>query len=177
MLSYKDRCVPAQLPALIRILPSIEILSPNAEEALSLLSVFEPPSKSLIEEACHRFLDIGVGPEGKGTVIIRSGSMGAYIASRTRAGQWVPAFWGAEDARKVVDVTGAGNAFLGGLAAGLHFTGNDVFKAVLYATQGISVAEQNRRKAQTHLQLLLMILQYILDLRREGVKSQSLIDV
>lgn len=85
------------------------IHSPNADEALSLLSMPQPPTKSTVEQACHRFLDLGVGQEGKGTVIIRSGSMGAYVASREHAGRWVPAFWGANEGHKVVDVTG--NAF------------------------------------------------------------------
>lgn len=65
-----------------------------------------PPSKATVEEACQRFLDIGVGPQGEGTVIIRSGSMGAYVASRTMAGRWVPAFWTEDEAHHVVDVTG-----------------------------------------------------------------------
>ena len=82
------------------------VRSPNADEALSLLSMPTPPSKTSIEEACQRFLDYGVGLDGDGTVIIRSGSMGAYIASRTQTGRWVPAFWRESEADKVVDVTG-----------------------------------------------------------------------
>ena len=43
--------------------------SPNAEEALSLLSIPLPPTKNTIEKATDEFLDIGVGerisnPEG-----------------------------------------------------------------------------------------------------------------
>lgn len=98
-----------------------------------------------VEEACLKFLDFGVGADGQGTVIIRSGDMGAYVANRTRGGQWIEAYWTPADANRVVDVTGscvtlkgpdalhsegigAGNAFLGGLAAGLSFTDGDVFK-------------------------------------------------
>lgn len=122
----KDRCVPEELPALIEVLPSIYVLrcetlcgphlhasaflfwtlygSPNAEEALSLLSIPLPATKPSIEEACARFLDLGVGPDGSGWVIIRSGSMGAYVASRGHQGQWIEAYW--TDATQVVDVTG-----------------------------------------------------------------------
>ncbi|KAJ3555146.1 hypothetical protein NM688_g2740 [Phlebia brevispora] len=129
-----DRCVPEELPALIKVLPFISILSPNADEAHALLSMPQPPTKASVEEACQRFLNLGVGPNGEGAVVIRSGAMGAYVATRAKGGQWVPAYWGAHEAHRVVDVTGAGNAFLGGLAAGLHFTRGDVYKATLYAT-------------------------------------------
>ncbi|KAI0092828.1 Ribokinase-like protein [Irpex rosettiformis] len=129
-----DRCIPEELPALIAVLPEISILSPNADEALSLLSIPGTPTCALIEQACQRLLDLGVGPDGSGTVIIRSGHLGAYVKSRTKEGWWVPAYWGEENKAKVVDVTGAGNAFLGGLAAGLYFKKEDVFEAVLYAT-------------------------------------------
>lgn len=49
---------------------------------------------------------MGVGPEGTGAVIIRSGGMGAYISTRAMGGHWTPAFWGPDDANRVVDVTG-----------------------------------------------------------------------
>ncbi|TDL29323.1 Ribokinase-like protein [Rickenella mellea] len=133
-----DRCIPEELPALIEVLPKISILSPNAEEALSLLSITQPPSKDLIEQACARFLDIGVGQNGQGHVVIRSGDMGAYVASRVRPGLWVSAYWSGKDESHVVDVTGAGNSFLGGLAAGLSLTNGDVFAAVFHAAVSAS---------------------------------------
>jgi hypothetical protein len=79
-------------------------ISPNAEEALGLLSVPLPPTKSSIEQACKAFLDFGVGPGGTGWVIIRSGSMGAYVASRSQPGTWIDAYWRTDE--RVVDVTG-----------------------------------------------------------------------
>jgi sugar/nucleoside kinase (ribokinase family) len=78
--------------------------SPNAEEALGLLADLSPVSKSSIERACKSFLDLGVGPTGTGTVIIRSGSLGAYVASREKPGMWIEAYWSTEE--RVVDVTG-----------------------------------------------------------------------
>lgn len=80
--------------------------SPNAEEAFSILSLPQPVTKDQIEFAASRFLEIGVGPAGDGTVLIRSGALGAYVATRKHGGRWVDAYWGTEDARKVVDVTG-----------------------------------------------------------------------
>lgn len=80
--------------------------SPNAEEALSLLSIPLPPTKTMIEKATDDFLGIGVGKGGNGWVVIRCGELGAYMRSRETKGQWVEAFW-ADDVDKVVDVTGA----------------------------------------------------------------------
>ncbi|KAI0002985.1 Ribokinase-like protein [Russula compacta] len=131
-----DRCIPEELAALRDVLPLISVLSPNAEEALSLLAVPLPPTKSSIEQACKTFLDFGVGPGGTGWVIIRSGGMGAYIACRSRPGAWVEAYWRTNE--RVVDVTGAGNSFLGGLAAGLTLTNGDVFEAVFHAAVSAS---------------------------------------
>lgn len=80
--------------------------SPNAEEALALLSLPLPPTKSLIEQAAVKFLDLGIGAEGCGCVIIRSGGMGAFVKTRNTEGTWVDAFWASDDAGKIVDVTG-----------------------------------------------------------------------
>jgi sugar/nucleoside kinase (ribokinase family) len=97
-----------------RILGRIDILSPNAEEALGLLSVDKTgvDDPSVIEQAAARFLSFGVGPDGTGHVIIRCGAMGAYGATlKTGAiqGWWVPAYWVPEDVGAVVDVTGTFN--------------------------------------------------------------------
>jgi hypothetical protein len=83
------------------------IFSPNAEEALSLLSLPHPPTRSGIEKAAQTFLDFGIA-EGQGWVIIRSGQLGAYVKSRGKEGTWIDAFWteSEEDARHVIDVTG-----------------------------------------------------------------------
>ncbi|GAW01860.1 Ribokinase-like protein [Lentinula edodes] len=124
------------------------ILSPNAEEALSLLSIpiMRPISKPLIEEAANRFIQLGV----KDAVIIRSGELGAYVLRRKTGGKWVDAFWTEADASKIVDVTGAGNSFLGGLSAGLQIANGDVYEAVFYATVSASfVIEQSGLPAIT----------------------------
>ncbi|KAI0301807.1 Ribokinase-like protein [Multifurca ochricompacta] len=131
-----DRCIPEELSALRDVLPLISVLSPNAEEALGLLSIPLPVTKSRVELACQTFLDSGVGPGGAGWVVIRSGSMGAYVASRSHPGIWIEAYWGTEE--RVIDVTGAGNSFLGGLAAGLTLTNGDVFEAAFHATVSAS---------------------------------------
>ncbi|KAJ3556052.1 hypothetical protein NP233_g12066 [Leucocoprinus birnbaumii] len=124
-------CTPEFLPGLQEILPFIDVLSPNAEEALQLLSLPLPPTKATIEQAACMFLAIGVGTSSYGVVIIRSGQLGAFALSpKDEKGIWIDAYWteGEGDLRHVVDVTGAGNSFLGGLAAGLYLTKGDIYE-------------------------------------------------
>jgi hypothetical protein len=82
------------------------ICSPNAEEALSLLSLPLPPSKESIELATDKFIEIGVGQDKMGWVIIRCGALGSYMKSETKKGMWVQAYWTEQDDDKIVDVTG-----------------------------------------------------------------------
>ncbi|KAH9077447.1 hypothetical protein EDB83DRAFT_1710581 [Lactarius deliciosus] len=148
-----DRCIPEELPALRDVLPLISVLRPFA--GLQVLH----------RASLQSFLDFGVGPSGTGSVVIRSGSLGVYVASRSQPGTWIDAYWRTEE--RVVDVTGdslhpkmgwrpaldprayhislrlsrdqgAGNSFLGGLAAGLVLTNGDVFEAALYGTVSAS---------------------------------------
>jgi len=98
------------------------------------------PSKLSIEDAANQFLSFGIGKEGSGAVIIRSGELGAYVTTRQKGGQWIPAFFVENDDAHVVDVTGAGNSFLGGLVAGLHYENNDVYEAVFYGAVSASFA-------------------------------------
>lgn len=57
-------------------------------------------------------------------VVVRAGERGAFTLSPQWTG-WVPAFWRAGEEKHIVDVTGGGNAFLGGLIAGLFLSQGD----------------------------------------------------
>jgi len=131
-------CVPEELPLLLQILRHIDILSPNAKEALSLLSITDVPSKEVVERAASIFLEHGVGPEGQGHVVIRCDKLGVFVAYRQKPGVWVEAFWTKNDGEKVVDVTGAGNSFLGGLSAGLYYSQGDVYESAFYGAVSAS---------------------------------------
>ncbi|KAF8450784.1 Ribokinase-like protein [Boletus edulis BED1] len=133
-----DRCVPEELPTLRTAMASIDVLSPNAEEALALLSLSSPVTRDAVQSAALCFLDFGVGPSGKGCVIIRSAALGACVATRDTGCRWVDAFWTPQDTFHIVDVTGAGNSFLGGLAAGLILENGDMYQAALYASVSAS---------------------------------------
>lgn len=108
--------------------------------------------KKVIEEATERLFRLVVG---KGTllinggwdrgVIVRCGGLGCVVARQrySSAGSpaetgssltWIDAYWTADatpDFRDhIVDVTGGGNAFLGGLAAGLKDSNGDLLEGM-----------------------------------------------
>lgn len=80
--------------------------SPNAEEALSLLSLPGPPCKKTIEQAADMFIQLGVGDHETGYVIIRSGPLGAYVVQKRSDGVWIDAFFSESTSESIVDVTG-----------------------------------------------------------------------
>ena len=108
--------------------------SPNHVEALSLLSLTptvilpEEEYKVLLSTTCLRLA--GLGPQI--AAVLRCGHLGAcYIDTAMQANvsslsladvKWIPAYWSADTPGvegKVVDPTGAGNSFMGGLGAAL----------------------------------------------------------
>lgn len=111
-----DSCVPQNLEKLISLSKHIEVFSPNELEARSFLGLVTPADEvpEEIEDIARVFQNHGFK-----NVVIRCGKMGAFVLTDEDAkkGTWVPAM--IEDQSKVVDQTGGGNAFLGGLMAGL----------------------------------------------------------
>ena len=73
-------------------------------------------ARATIEECCRVWLDSGISHAGKGAIVVRAGKDGCYVASRQNT-RWIPAYH--QNSSKVVDPTGGGNTFLGGLAVGL----------------------------------------------------------
>ena len=98
------------------------MISPNLLEMQTVLSL--PPSEptqASVEYAAKVFHS---RLETRSAIIIRAGEMGSYTLSDGWTG-WVPAFWRSNEQDRVVDVTGGGNAFLGGLMAGLLLSDGD----------------------------------------------------
>ncbi|KAL4964321.1 pfkB family carbohydrate kinase superfamily [Aspergillus stella-maris] len=122
-----------------------DVISPNHIELALLFgerSLF-PLDQMKIESLAQRFLDSGVGPEGKGIVVIRAGENGCLVAARNISFTWLPPFYGpgaaGERDAKVVDATGAGNAFLGAFGVGYVKTG-DAIEAACYGAVAASLA-------------------------------------
>lgn len=123
-----DLCIPSELENTISALPYIDIISPNHEELASLFSFTHGSSlsKEAIEQQSQKLLRHGIGPTATGGVVVRAGKEGCCIATPSKT-RWLPAYH--QDASRVVDPTGGGNGFLGGLAVGLVRTGSDVVEA------------------------------------------------
>jgi len=111
-----DFCTPKNLQLCFNAAKLVSVISPNHVELAAFFG--DPPDKALerIEHYCQRFIDSGIGEDMIGYIVVRCGKDGCYVASRKGA-QWIPAYH--NSAGKVVDPTGGGNAFLGGLAVAL----------------------------------------------------------
>ncbi|OJJ49888.1 hypothetical protein ASPZODRAFT_22602 [Penicilliopsis zonata CBS 506.65] len=106
----------------------VDVVSPNELELGTLFGRSGWSEDNADDrELVRRILDSGIGPQGEGFLVIRSGKQGSYSYSRTHQ-IWLPAYHQpgenvAAATSPVVDPTGAGNSFLGALAQGLVSTG------------------------------------------------------
>ncbi|RLV92130.1 Protein MAK32 [Spathaspora sp. JA1] len=110
-----DDCKPENLSNLQRILPKIQIFTPNLEEAQELLKGTNSSSPEELSQEFNRWLHL----PNSGTVI-RCGKLGCHI--RTKQGQIydLPAYHQSQE--NVIDVTGGGNSFCGGFIMGYYLS-------------------------------------------------------
>jgi len=102
------------------LLSRVDILTPNEIEASSLTGI-KVNDKVSAKKAAYKLIDKGVD-----TVIFTLGQEGALIVTSNKI-QHIPG-----KRIKVIDTTGAGDAFNGGLAFGVA-EGRDIVKAVRFA--------------------------------------------
>ncbi|KAJ5366331.1 hypothetical protein N7541_000272 [Penicillium brevicompactum] len=138
-------CKPENLQDFLAVAALVDVFSPNHLELAALFEDTPATSdRSEIERLAKKFITNGVGPEGKGTVIVRVGEHGCFVRSSNLVSKWLPPFHvagpGEEQATKVVDPTGAGNAFLGGYSIGYLQTGGDIIQAANYGSVAASFA-------------------------------------
>jgi sugar/nucleoside kinase (ribokinase family) len=115
-----DLCTAKELTNCLKALQYIDVVSPNHSE---LGGFFETDTNGkdhvdfrAIEGLCDQWLQSGIGSEGQGGIVVRAGKDGCLVA-RQGLRKWMPAYH--QSAERVVDPTGGGNGFLGGLAMGL----------------------------------------------------------
>jgi len=116
-----DLCVPEELETCRRALQLIQAVSPNHMELAAFFGLSanrgEDVDKEVVEKCAADWLSTGIGPDGSGAVVVRAGKDGCYFATR-RESKWLPAYHEPGTGR-VIDPTGGGNGFLGGLGIGL----------------------------------------------------------
>ena len=122
------------------IYPNCDFLTPNESEAEVLTGI---AVRSL--EDAERAADALLG-RGVGTVVVTLGAQGALVKSRT-----LREHVAAVDAGPVLETTGAGDAFNGGLAVALA-EGRGVIEAVRFgcAVAGISVTRAGTAPSMPH---------------------------
>jgi ribokinase len=116
------------IPFPVAVLPMVDYLTPNETEALGLIG--SNVDLQDFDTLADRLLQTGAK-----NVVLTFGEKGAFIKSE-RLREFVPAF----SVGKVVETTGAGDAFAGGFAVALA-EGKSIVEATRYgcAVAGISV--------------------------------------
>lgn len=116
-----DLCVPEELAHCLDALKVIDVISPNHAELCALFG--EVPHKAdgsinseTIETCTFKLVSSGIGKTYSGSVVVRCGKEGCFVAQRART-SWFPAYH--ETAERVVDPTGGGNAFLGAMGVSI----------------------------------------------------------
>lgn len=133
---FEGSCSPDELQHLYRASRLVDTVSPNAGEFAALYGQdhwggLEGTGKSMVDDLIRS----GIGPDKKGCLVLRAGKDGCWAFGSDLGGRHLPAYHSSQsssqEAPKVIDPTGGGNAFLGALAqcmvskdtVGPHLTG------------------------------------------------------
>ncbi|MDX9863975.1 MAG: PfkB family carbohydrate kinase [Anaerolineaceae bacterium] len=110
----------------IKILPEVDLFSPNLLEGEKITGEKDP----------HRIIDALLS-WGARRVSLRMGEKGSILGSETGSYQKIPAI-----KKTIIDVTGAGNAYLGGLMVGLCEGKSFIESALMGAVSASFTMEQ-----------------------------------
>jgi ribokinase len=122
------------------LLKSVDLLIPNETEFERMMVKWpqfqiDGGTAARLEDMAHDKLHVLCRRLGVPSVIITQGERGCFVSTRER---WrhLPAF----KVSKVVDTTGAGDAFVGNLAAGLVKFNNNLDKSIEYASAAAALS-------------------------------------
>lgn len=134
-------CTPQNKHAFLRAYSLVNVFSPNHIEIASIFnSNCGKAFNASALEAHSQYFSNHVGTHGTGIVIIRAGEHGSLTTcnDNTTRHVWLPAYYPPGDG-KVVDPTGAGNAFLGGFMQG-WIASRDILEGSVYGSVAASFA-------------------------------------
>lgn len=127
-----DLCVPEEYENCLKALRHVDVVSPNHGELGGFFGKntngLDNVNYRLIESLCDTWVQNGIGEDKSGGIVVRCGKDGCLVVGK-RLRQWMPPYH--QSAEKVVDPTGGGNGFLGGLAVGLVRAGSTTAMNVL----------------------------------------------
>jgi sugar/nucleoside kinase (ribokinase family) len=137
-------CTPENREDFFRAVEMVDIFSPNHIELAQIFGNCSPEiiDRGALERYASFFIESGLGRFKSGAVVVRAGEEGCFVVSSTQPVQWLPSYYALIDnanSSKVVDPTGAGNAFLGAFAIGYLDTG-DLVHAACYGNVGAGFA-------------------------------------
>lgn len=126
----------------------VDVVSPNDAEALAMYGLSLDRAglygRAAVERCALGLAGPVVTPESSGrgrVVVIRCGAQGCLTVPRCGRPTWLPAFHG-PGSGKVVDATGAGNAFLGAFSVAFGRTGDELLASACGAVAASFVVEQ-----------------------------------
>ena len=135
-------CTPENIASIQEAARLVDVFSPNHVELATMFTRSSGEvTSALITEYADSFLQSGIGIDGQGCVVVRSGKQGSFVASR-QCSFWSPAYYEEDDKRQslhITDPTGAGNAYLGAFAIGF-LQNNSLYEAACYGAVGASFA-------------------------------------
>lgn len=135
-----DSAVVGNLEATVEAACRMDVISPNHEEAANLLGrAASEANMATIQDvalALHRRFKT-YSATSVPVLCVRSGPFGAFVVTAEGRTFWVEAYH--KDEEKIVDVTGAGNAWLGGFVAGLARSKRD---GTSWSTEDVRLSAQ-----------------------------------
>ena len=131
-------CIVDNLSSCFEAIKFVDVFPPNHLELLSLFGIkCDSFSRSELEDITRKCLESGIGLRREGVAVVRAGEHGCLLMCQDEDPVWMPPYYRSEEhgyaQGKVVDTTGAGNAFLGGLAVGYLET-HDWFDACCFGS-------------------------------------------
>ena len=150
---FPDLCMPSELETLWEACAMVDVVSPNEEELAAYFDCHKMDdqlagqSRTVVEEVMAH----GIGPEGNGVLVVRAGRKGCVAFADGAKIQLPPYYLPTPEHAsngKVVDPTGGGNTFLGGLCKALTGKTEPSIESIMELINGKETTEGTSYKTK-----------------------------